>query len=38
MCLYEYLPYKYYYALFLVVHYDIYPWDSIITNTPQILF
>jgi len=32
MSLYEYLPHEYSYALFLANYYDIFPWDSMITN------
>lgn len=29
---YGYIPHEYTYALFLADHYDLYPWDSLITN------
>jgi len=29
---YGYLPHEYSYAIFLADHYDLYPWDSMITN------
>jgi len=39
MSFYEYLPHEYSYACFLADHYDLYPWDSMITTitwaTPQ---